>query len=197
MSRPGRGQRVIASVSGPAPRGGRPPDRSRCPRGPAPCPAAVSRGPPGGMTAARRASTGAAHGARSHHNRTLRLSPAARLSDRGPQRPGRLTAPASPAGLRPVLDPPGPLTQVGSSRGTGHTTAPGRHTRPAGQSSTPQTRGTRTKDLKAPRHGPAPGMTWSEIWCDVDNSERFRSSCSRHAQQPGGAPEPCPGARAR
>ena len=40
-----------------------------------------------------------------------RLFPAARLSDRGPRRQGRLTAPASPAGLRPVLDPPGPLTQ--------------------------------------------------------------------------------------
>jgi hypothetical protein len=30
----------------------------------------------------------------------------------------------------------------------------------------------------------APGLlTWSEIWCDVDNSERFRSSCSRHVSQ--------------
>ena len=26
-------------------------------------------------------------------------------------------------------------------------------------------------------------MTWSEIWCDVDNSKRFRSSCSRHVSQ--------------
>ncbi len=26
-------------------------------------------------------------------------------------------------------------------------------------------------------------LTWSEIWCDVDNSERFRSSCSRHVSQ--------------
>ena len=29
-----------------------------------------------------------------------------------------------------------------------------------------------------------PGLlTWSEIWCDVDNSKRFRSSCSRHVSQ--------------
>jgi hypothetical protein len=29
-----------------------------------------------------------------------------------------------------------------------------------------------------------PGLlTWSEIWCDVDNSERFRSSWSRHVSQ--------------
>ena len=26
-------------------------------------------------------------------------------------------------------------------------------------------------------------LTWSEIWCDVDNSKRFRSSCSRHVSQ--------------
>ena len=26
-------------------------------------------------------------------------------------------------------------------------------------------------------------MPWSEIWCDVDNSKRFRSSCSRHVSQ--------------
>jgi len=76
VSRPGRGQRVIAPMSGPRPRRrGRAPDWSRCPRGPAPCPAAASRGPPGGMTAARRASTGAAHGARSHHNRIPRSCP--------------------------------------------------------------------------------------------------------------------------
>ena len=30
----------------------------------------------------------------------------------------------------------------------------------------------------------APGLlTWSEIWCDVDNSKRFRSSCNRHVSQ--------------
>jgi len=29
-----------------------------------------------------------------------------------------------------------------------------------------------------------PGLlTWSEIWCDVDNSKRFRLSCSRHVSQ--------------
>ena len=26
-------------------------------------------------------------------------------------------------------------------------------------------------------------LTWSEIWCDVDNSKRFRSSCTRHVSQ--------------
>ena len=26
-------------------------------------------------------------------------------------------------------------------------------------------------------------MTWSEIWCDVDNSKRFRSGSSRHVSQ--------------
>jgi hypothetical protein len=32
--------------------------------------------------------------------------------------------------------------------------------------------------------GMAPGLlTWSEIWCHVDNSERFRSSCSRPVSQ--------------
>jgi len=45
---------VIAPMSGPRPGRGRAPDWSRCPREPAPCPAAASRGPPGGMTAARR-----------------------------------------------------------------------------------------------------------------------------------------------
>ena len=40
-----------------------------------------------------------------------RLFPAARLSDRGREPQGRLTAPATPAGLRPVLDPTRPLTQ--------------------------------------------------------------------------------------
>ena len=33
-------------------------------------------------------------------------------------------------------------------------------------------------------NAPDPGLlTWSEIWCDVDNSKRFRSSCSRHVSQ--------------
>ena len=55
------------------------------------------------------------------------LFPAARLSARGPPRQGRPAAPAAPAGLRPVLDPHGPLTRIGSSRETGHAQAPGRH----------------------------------------------------------------------
>ncbi len=67
------------------------------------------------------------------------LFPAARLSARGPERQGRLTAPATPAGLRPVLDPPARSPGIGSYRETGQTTAPGRHTRPAGQSSMPAT----------------------------------------------------------
>jgi hypothetical protein len=68
-----------------------------------------------------------------------RLSPAARLSARGRERPGRLTAPASPAGLGPVLDPPARSSGSAAAGETGQTTAPGRHTRPAGQSSMPAT----------------------------------------------------------
>jgi hypothetical protein len=45
------------------------------------------------------------------------LFPAARLSARGPERQGRLTAPATPAGLGPVLDPPVRSHGHGSDQG--------------------------------------------------------------------------------
>jgi hypothetical protein len=74
--------------------------------------------------------------------------PAARLSDHGPERQGRLTAaPASPARLRPVLDPHDPLTRTGSSREQGRPRPQVGHTRPAGQSGMPATAGNTDKDL--------------------------------------------------
>ena len=67
------------------------------------------------------------------------LFPAARLSARSRERQGRPAAPATPARLRLVLDPPARSPGIGSYRETGQTTAPGRYTRPAGQSSMPAT----------------------------------------------------------
>ena len=54
------------------------------------------------------------------------LFPAARLSVRCRERQGRLTAPATPAGLRPVLDPPVRSPKIGGYRETGHAKVPGR-----------------------------------------------------------------------
>jgi hypothetical protein len=67
------------------------------------------------------------------------LFPAARLSARSRERQGRLAAPATPARLRLVLDPPARSPGIGSYQETGQTMAPGRHTRPAGQSGMPAT----------------------------------------------------------
>ena len=76
------------------------------------------------MTAARRASTGAAHGARSHnHIPSCSPPPDYRLAA---LRVKDACGAATPAGLRPVLDPHGPLTRIGSSRETGNARPPGR-----------------------------------------------------------------------
>ena len=82
----------------------------------------------------------------------LLLFPAARLSARCRERQGRLTAPATPAGLRPVLDPPVRSPKIGSYRETGHAKVPGRASnRPAGQSSMPATAGnTGKRPVKTP-----------------------------------------------
>ena len=83
------------------------------------------------------------------------LFPAARLSARGRERQGRLTAPATPAGLRPVLDPPRPLTQDRQLSGNRKHQAPGRtSTRPAGQSGMPATAGNTGKRPVKPRLTP-------------------------------------------
>src|SRR5215469_15130581 len=80
------------------------------------------------------------------------LFPAARLSARCRERQGRLTAPATPAGLRPVLDPPVRSPKIGSYRETGHAKVPGRASnRPAGQSSMPATAGNTDKRPAKPR----------------------------------------------
>jgi hypothetical protein len=78
------------------------------------------------------------------------LFPAARLQARGRERQGRLTAPATPARLRPVLDPTRPLTQDRQLSGNRKRQAPGRtSTRPAGQSGMPATpRNTGKRPLK-------------------------------------------------
>ena len=102
------------------------------------------------MTAARRASTGAAHGARSHHNRTPACPPPPDYRIAARRDPGCLTASAPPAGLRPVLDPPGPLTRTGSSRGTRQTTAPGRTPGPRASSACLQPREHGQKTCKIP-----------------------------------------------
>jgi len=45
--------------------------------------------------------------------------------------------------------------------------------------------GHETRNAASPvDHTRSPGLlTWSEIWCDVDNSKRFRSGCSCHVSQ--------------
>jgi hypothetical protein len=80
------------------------------------------------------------------------LFPAARLSARSREPQGRLTAPATPAGLRPVLDPPARSSKIGSYREQATPGAPGRtSTRPAGQSGMPATAGNTDKRPVKPR----------------------------------------------
>ena len=73
------------------------------------------------------------------------LFPAARLSDRGRERQGRLTAPAPPARLRPVLDPPRPAHPGSAAiRETGHARPQGS---PRASPACPQPAGNRDKRL--------------------------------------------------
>ena len=67
-----------------------------------------------------------------------------------PEASDTLAAPATPAGLRPVLHPPRPLTRIGSYRETGQTTAPGRHTRPGASPACPNRPEHRQKTCKTP-----------------------------------------------
>jgi hypothetical protein len=102
------------------------------------------------MTAARRASTRAAHGAAAA---TTAHPPVPRRPIIGsrPERQGRHAAPASPARLRPVLDPPtrssGSAAIEGQGRPRPQAATPGPRASPA----CPQPQGTPAKDLVKPR----------------------------------------------
>jgi hypothetical protein len=122
-----------------------------------------------------------------------RLFPAARLSDRGPPRPGRLTAPASPAGLRPALDPHGAAHPDRQQPGNRADHGPRLSSRPAGQSGMPSNaRNTGKKPVKPRLTRPRSFRDDTEEVAWPISRPRPRSVSSRPKRRP---PRPSSGPR--